>query len=435
LGRPGASRDFQDPFEGSDGDRGVPLGWRDSVLVGMLNVAAVVTPSLSALALLIRPPTTMAPADTAVIAFAGLALPALRFARGMSVRRRVSAMIAILMGTGFYLLARAGFSAGISVLIVATCMIGVVYLGRGFGLGLIALSALAHLVIGVLVTRGVLVLDPKEVDPMQMRNWVRMAGVLSLLATLLALVIDSVIRHVEANAAAVRRALAQLSVAYERLGQLHVRLEAAKEDERRFLAHELHDELGQSLTALKLRLQLGPRLSPAAAIDPVALVDQLIMRVRKMSVDLRPALLDEIGLVPALRAYLDNQSVLSGVAMDLDADDEEDGRSSVGPGRLPADLEIACFRVVQESVTNALRHGGAHSMHVRVERGPGRIMLTIRDDGRGFDPGTTLDEAAARGHLGVVGMRERVRARAGKFELNSEPGVGTTVAVELPIAR
>src|SRR4029079_7879374 len=96
--------------------------------------------------------------------------------------------------------------------------------------------------------------------------------------------------------------------------------------------------------------------------------------------------------------------------------------------RLPADLEIACFRVVQESVTNALRHGDAQSMHVRVERSARHVKMTIRDDGRGFAPGTTLDEAAARGHLGVLGMRERIRARAGKFELNSEPGGGTTVA-------
>jgi len=415
-------------------DSGTPLQWRDSVLDKVLTVAAIITPSLSALGLFLRPATTIGTVDIAVIALAGLAMPTLRLVPGLSVRNRVSALIAILIGTGFYLLARAGFSAGISVLIVSTCIIGVVYLGRVFGLGLIALSAIAHVVIGVLVTRGVLVLDPKEVDPLQMSTWIRMAGVTSLLATLLALVIDSVIRHVEANAGAVRRALAQLSVAYERLGQLHNRLEAAKEDERRFLAHELHDELGQTLTALKLRLQLGPRLAPTSGVDiaaAIALVDDLIGRVRKMSIDLRPALLDEIGLVPALRAYLDNQSAASGVSMQLDADD------AVLPAgvRLPPDLEIACFRVVQESVTNALRHGAANNMHVRFERSDGRVRMTIRDDGRGFDPITTLDEAAARGHLGVVGMRERVRARSGKFELNSEPGGGTTVAVELPIAN
>jgi signal transduction histidine kinase len=403
------------------------------VLDQMLTVASVIVPSLSALGLFIRPRTTIGTADIAVLAFAGLSMPVLRVAHRLSVRNRVSAMIAILIGTGFYLLARAGFAAGVSVLIVSTCMIGVVYLGRGFGLGLIALSAAAHVVIGVLVTRGVLVLDPKEVDPMQLNTWIRMAGVTSLLATLLALVIDAVIRHVESNAGAVRRALAELSVAYERLGQLHGRLEAAKEDERRFLAHELHDELGQTLTALKLRLQLGHRMPDSGGANgieyAVALVDELIGRVRRMSVDLRPALLDEIGLVPALRAYLDNQAAASGVVMQLDADEPAPRSDS----RLPADLEIACFRVVQESVTNALRHGEAHSMHVRVERDARHVKMTIRDDGRGFDPRRTLDEAAARGHLGVVGMRERIRARAGKFELNSEPGGGTTVAVELPI--
>jgi signal transduction histidine kinase len=231
-----------------------------------------------------------------------------------------------------------------------------------------------------------------------------------------------------------------LRSAYERLGALHGRLEAAKEDERRFLAHELHDELGQTLTALKLRLQIEGRKQsePAAAapgaynpVEALAMVDDLIARVRKMSVDLRPPLLDEVGLVPALRAYLESQSALSGVAVAFDTR----GASFDGANqRLPVDLEIACFRVVQESITNALRHASASHLDVRIERVDGKVTLSVRDDGQGFDPAVTLDAAAAEGHLGVVGMRERVRARGGAFRLSSRPGGGTTVEVDLPIA-
>ena len=344
---------------------------------------------------------------------------------------------------GVFVLARAGFAAGVTVLLVSTCVIGVVYLGRGLGFVLIALSAAAHIVVGVLVTRGTLHLDASEVDPMQMQNWLRMTAVTSLLAVMLALVIDSVIRHVEASSRAATHALAELRLAYERLGHLHGRVEAAKEDERRFLAHELHDELGQTLTALKLRLQLGARggngagaggvAGVAGVVDAVALVDELIARVRKMSVDLRPPLLDEVGLVPALRAYLESQSALSGVAMDL----EEDGRDAVtapSGARLPPDLEIVCFRVAQESVTNVLRHASAQRLRVSIERNGSHVRLAVRDDGRGFDAPSALDSAAAQGHLGVIGMRERVRARGGTFQVASRPGEGTTVEVELPIS-
>jgi len=261
-------------------------------------------------------------------------------------------------------------------------------------------------------------------------------------------VIDFVIRHVEANGRAVTEALVRLQsaaaerakqeqdlrVAYDRLGQLHQKLEATKEEERRFLSRELHDELGQTLTALKLRLQLGeraPALTSTSAnrsTEPIALVDDLISRVRKISVDLRPPLLDEVGLVSALRVYLESQAEISGLAIELQT--EEPGPGT--PTRLPSDLEIACFRVVQESITNALRHASARRLQVRVIRSATRVSLSVQDNGRGFDLGT-LDAATANGHLGVLGMRERVRARGGRFKVTSVPGSGTTVEVELDV--
>ena len=101
-------------------------------------------------------------------------------------------------------------------------------------------------------------------------------------------------------------------------------------------------------------------------------------------------------------------------------------------GRLPPDLEIACFRVVQESITNALRHASARARPRPHRAAAAAVTLSIKDDGRGFDVSGTLDTAAAEGHLGVVGMRERVRARGGTFQVISHPGMGTAVTVDLP---
>jgi len=406
--------------------------WRDSVLRGMLTVAAVITPVMAVLALFLRP-SPRSWLDHVVIASCGVLVPMLRIVPGFGIRRRASAAIVILFITGVYVLSRAGFAAGVTVMLVSIALMGVVYVGRRLGFVLIALSALAHVAVGLLVSNGIIRLDGREVDPMMMQNWIRMAAITSMLAILLANMIDSVIRHVEASSSAATEALEKLRKAYERLGRLHDRLEVAKEDERRFLAHELHDELGQTLTALKLRLQLGARggAAPAdGAGEAVALVDNLIARVRKMSVDLRPPLLDEVGLVPALRAYLEAQSSLSGVAMELEEGTEKTPLHL--DGRLPPDLEIACFRVVQESITNALRHASARHVSVLIVRRAAAVTLSIKDDGRGFDVSGTLDVAAAQGHLGVVGMRERVRARGGTFQVISHPGMGTAVTVDLP---
>src|SRR4051812_44365074 len=398
----------------------------------MLTVAAIITPALSFLALFIKP-SPRSSLDYVIIASCGIVIPLLRLAPGLTVRRRASATIAVLFFTGVYVLSRAGFAAGVGVMLVSIAMMGVVYVGRRLGFVMIALTAAAHIAIGLLVTRGLLHLDPKEVDPMMMQNWIRMAALVSLIATLLAIMIDSVIRHVEANEHAATEALGKLRVAYQRLGLLNRRLEVAKEDERRFLAHELHDELGQTLTALKLRLQLGARAAGASldgVVDAVALVDNLIARVRKMSVDLRPPLLDEVGLVPALRAYLESQSGVSGVAMELEEGTEKTPLQL--DGRLPSELEIACFRVAQESITNALRHASARRVRVLIVQRPAGITLSVKDDGRGFDVGGTIETAAAEGHLGVIGMRERVRAYGGMFQVISHPGIGTTVTVDLP---
>jgi signal transduction histidine kinase len=143
-----------------------------------------------------------------------------------------------------------------------------------------------------------------------------------------------------------------------------------------------------------------------------------------VSLDLRPPLLDEVGLGPALRRFLDAQASLSGLSIAF--------REGI-EGRLPAELEIGAFRLVQEAVTNTLRHAAASRVDVEVTREGDVLRLEVRDDGRGFDVETARRAATRGAHLGLVGMRERLRGLGGTLDLRSAPGEGTVVAAKLPL--
>jgi signal transduction histidine kinase len=393
--------------------------WREPAVRGMFGVAAVAAPLASVLTIALRdsPSTRL---DTLVIALVGASLPVLHFARGVSLGARAAVTIGLLVGAGMFVLARIGLAPGVALLFALASVFGAVYFGRLVGFGLVGVGAAAFVIVGWCVTHQMTPLPTGDFDPHYFQNWFRVGAIFALIGGLLTSAVSFVIRRVEASAR-------DLRVAYERLGQLHLRLESTKEDERRFLAHELHDEFGQTLTALKLQI-VARGAGGGADKDALALIDDLIARVRRVSGDLRPALLDEVGLVPALRAFLDMQSALSGVAMTLDATEEE-----ANAPRLTPEVEITCFRVVQEAITNAMRHADARDLRVTLDRRPDRVLLRIVDDGRGFDVGLRLEVAAATGHLGVVGMRERVRAHGGGFRVSSQPGAGTTIEVDLPV--
>jgi signal transduction histidine kinase len=403
--------------------------WRERVLRGMLTVAAIVSP-LIVLVSLVLGSGPQSGVGTAGLVAAGLAFPLLRFAPGLRVTARASLAIGVAYATGVVALTMFGFSSGPGIVLAGTSIFAVVFLGRFRALAFIALSVLAFFVVGTLAARGTVAIRGVELDPAEFRNWTRIGVTFAFLTALLTTAIDFVIRHVEDSSRAAAQALGDLRVAYERLALLHERFDVAKEEERRFIAHELHDELGQMLTVVKLRLAAdgpadgGPPARGANA-ETVALIDGMIGRVRKISADLRPPLLDEVGLLPALRAYVEGQSALSGVAIELDT-------SGVDVERIGSDREITCFRVVQESLTNALRHASPKQIRVQVVRRPASLSLAIADDGRGFDTGT-LAAASVAGHLGVVGMQQRVRARGGTFRLSSDPGTGTRVDVEIPL--
>lgn len=401
--------------------------WRENVLRGMLTVAAIVSPVIVAISIGLRSAPQSAGRTLALVG-GGLAFPVLRFASRLSVTTRATAAIGVCYLTGVVALMSFGFSSGPGIVLAGTGIFAVVFLGRVRGLVFIALSAAAYFVIGVLAARGDLAINAAELDPAQMRNWARMGVVFAFLTVLVTSALDFVIRHVENNTRETARALTDLRAAYERLALLHERFDVAKEEERRFIAHELHDELGQMLTVVKLQLTSkgngGAAADRAVNADTVTLVDGMIDRVRRISTDLRPPLLDEVGLFPALRAHVDAQQALSGVAIELETNDGDGGR-------LDSAREIACFRVVQEAITNALRHASPQQIRVSVRRRPGAILLSIADDGRGFDIATLA--AASAGHLGVAGMEERVRARGGQFRVSSRPGAGTTVDAEMPL--
>jgi signal transduction histidine kinase len=231
-----------------------------------------------------------------------------------------------------------------------------------------------------------------------------------------------------ALAAAERDQQAQeLRDAYDLLGRLHRRVENVKEEERRHLARELHDEMGQTLTALKLRLQMA-RKAPAGTVvdDALAMIDRLIGRTRQLSVDLSPPLLDEVGLVPAIRAHLERATTPPDLLVELDTTGLDE--------RLPAEVETAAFRVVQESLTNAVRHAGARRVEISVRREDRLLHLRVQDDGRGFDVGEARRASGRGEHFGVVGMAERVKGLGGTLEVRSLVGHGTEVRASLPVA-
>ncbi|HEY7872305.1 MAG TPA: two-component regulator propeller domain-containing protein [Rudaea sp.] len=211
------------------------------------------------------------------------------------------------------------------------------------------------------------------------------------------------------------------------LRRMTMRLEAAKENERKHLARELHDEFGQALTSAKINLGLALAQPPsgdgAARIgDTIGLIDGLIGQVRALSLDLRPPLLDEMGLVPALEAYLHAVSARSGLPIRQQL---ESGLALTG-----IDREIAVFRIVQEAVTNALRHSGASALEVSLTARVGGVVICVRDDGKGFDAGAV--PAAGGSGLGLFGMRERTHDLGGHWSVDSRSGLGTTVSAFIP---
>ncbi|MEN3370015.1 MAG: hypothetical protein V7609_2158 [Verrucomicrobiota bacterium] len=225
-----------------------------------------------------------------------------------------------------------------------------------------------------------------------------------------------------------KRAAEELKEANRQLRILSGQLFHIQEEERRHLARELHDEIGQALTAAKINLKIIAPEVPANAsgrlTDSIELLDRLLIQVRQLSLDLHPSLLDDLGLAPALRSLLDQQAHRAGLRTRFYASESFE--------TLNSGIQTTGFRIAQEAITNVLRHAKAQVVSVHLETDTGQLRIRIVDDGKGFD----LAEVERRAHeglgFGLLGMRERAGLVGGRVRIISSPGKGTTVEVSLP---
>jgi signal transduction histidine kinase len=213
------------------------------------------------------------------------------------------------------------------------------------------------------------------------------------------------------------------------LERLYEKVVSAQEDERKRIARELHDDTSQSLAALvmaidgslaALKAGLTPRLEEAKA-----LAVRTIEEVHRMILDLRPSVLDDLGLQSAVRWYADRHLTSRGISVrcEFDAPDR----------RFPAAFETALFRICQEAMSNIARHAHAESVLIQLSEGEGVIRIEIEDDGRGFEPDKVSH--AERRHFGLMGIEERVEILGGTVKIESAPGQGTRIRLEVPLPR
>lgn len=209
----------------------------------------------------------------------------------------------------------------------------------------------------------------------------------------------------------------------EELRKVSRRLLSAEEAERRRIAHEIHDELGQTLTALKFSLSMAARSSPdnANLIAARKMASEAQEKARTLSHELRPAMLDDMGLLPTLEWYTDRLEQRANLAVSLDAQLNED--------TLSPELKTTLYRLIIEALTNVRKHAQASSVEIILVQDARRISLTITDDGQGFDTAILKQTHS----LGIAGMRERVNLLRGEFLLKSQARRGTGIAVTLPV--
>jgi signal transduction histidine kinase len=212
------------------------------------------------------------------------------------------------------------------------------------------------------------------------------------------------------------------------LERLSTRVVRHDEDERRRLSRELHDETAQVFAALKLQLGLlQERGDPAAqgGLDrALSLLDEGMKSIRSVTETLRPAVLDELGLLPALRSLVSDFTNRSGTRVEADFPDED--------LRLSDDVELVLYRSLQESLTNALRHADAKALRVALSRSDRQVTLTVEDDGVGLREPTSIISLESNGKRGLSGMHDRVAALGGTLELSARERGGLQVRVNLP---
>jgi signal transduction histidine kinase len=227
-----------------------------------------------------------------------------------------------------------------------------------------------------------------------------------------------------------RRAEDALREANRQLRVVSRRRDQVQEEERRHLARELHDQIGQALTAAKIDLQSAQQSEDRNILrghlnDTISILDQILQQAREISLDLRPPLLDDLGLAPALRWALDRYVQRAGLSAEFYAD--------LNLQRADSEIETACFRVALEALTNITRHAKAQKVIMELRRSENALHLIVRDDGIGFDIADAA-KRARRDRLGVLGMGERATVLGGRFKCISAPGRGTEVHASFPFS-
>ena len=218
----------------------------------------------------------------------------------------------------------------------------------------------------------------------------------------------------------------ELSLHRSELQQLSARLVDAQETERRSISRELHDEVGQALGLLLMEVgRLSNQLASSdektrEMLDHIKTVaERVVQTVRNMALLLRPSMLDDLGLVPAVEWYARELSRQAGIEVKVHAENVSE--------KLPDEVKVCVYRVIQEALNNAQRHAHAKNVLVELTQSSDATRVKITDDGSGFDAKRT------RG-MGVLGMEERVKRLGGTINIDSRPGAGTTITVELPLA-
>ncbi len=219
---------------------------------------------------------------------------------------------------------------------------------------------------------------------------------------------------------------------HTQLRTLTNKLNEVQENERRQLARELHDEIGQALTAIHINLAAIQKELPAARFAQVhervaeasLLTDRILDQIRELALDLRPPMLDDLGLGPTLRWYLKRYSTRMKIETELTM-------TGLEPRPAPA-IETALYRVIQEALTNTARHAAASQVCVQVTRDKSTVVVSIADNGQGFDVAEVLAQAEQSNGMGLLSMRERVTLLGGSFDLEAQPGEGTHLNFSIP---
>jgi signal transduction histidine kinase len=227
------------------------------------------------------------------------------------------------------------------------------------------------------------------------------------------------------------RLLQRLAENEHRFRRISMGVLRAQEAERRRISYELHDGVGQSLTALKIQLDLvaqSPVDSIGGSIEQLCSLANLALQdVRQLSRLLRPHMLDDLGLLPTLRWLFRSFEQSSGIHVEF----QQDGMDR----RFDPDLETLVFRIIQEAVTNSAKHARTSSIEVRGLATASRVFVTVQDLGVGFDAEAILEPSSRNGGFGIRGIRDRVQLFGGRFLLHSEPGAGTLIEVEVPLGE